>query len=85
MQNRPEAGAALLRDLRDLFRERGAERLPTEEIVAALAARQGRPITAHRLARMLKPSGVAPRQFRMPGSGPCVRTRSSGRRAWGTA
>jgi Protein of unknown function (DUF3631) len=80
----PEPAAeALLRDLRALFRGRGVDRLATAEIVAALGARLGRPLTAHRLARMLKPHGVAPRQFRMPGSGPCVRTRSSGRRAWG--
>jgi hypothetical protein len=75
MRDQPEtAAAALVLELLELFRERGAERLPTEEIVAALAERRGRPITAHRLARMLKPYGVAPRQFRMPGSG---------RRAWG--
>jgi hypothetical protein len=72
MQNRPEAGAALLRDLRALFRERGAERLPTAAIVVALGARHGRPITAHRLARLLKPSGATPRQFR-----------AAGRRMWG--
>jgi hypothetical protein len=41
--DRPEpADKALLRDLRDLFRERGAERLPTAAIVAALGARHGR-------------------------------------------
>jgi hypothetical protein len=73
--DRPEpTGEALLRELREVFRSRGVDRLATETIVAALVERQGRPITAHRLARMLKPYGVAPRQFRMPGSG---------RRVWG--
>jgi hypothetical protein len=47
MQDRPGA-EALLRELRALFRERGAERLPTAAIVAALGARLGRPISAHR-------------------------------------
>jgi hypothetical protein len=64
--------AALLPALIDLFRGRGVDRLPTEEVVAALGARLGRPITANRLARTLKPCGIGPRQFRM-----------QGRRAWG--
>jgi hypothetical protein len=55
-----------------LFRERGAERLPTAAIVAALGGRLGRPISAHRLARTLGPYGAAPRQFR-----------AAGRRMWG--
>jgi Protein of unknown function (DUF3631) len=65
---RPEPAAeALLRDLRDLFRERGAERLTTAAIVTALGERPGRPITANRLARTLGPVGVKPRQFRVGG------------------
>jgi hypothetical protein len=64
--------AALLLELLELFRERGADRLPTEEAVAALGARLGRPITANRLARTLKPHGAVPRQFRL-----------AGRRVWG--
>jgi Protein of unknown function (DUF3631) len=64
--------AELLPVLRTLFRERGVDRLPTDEVVAALGERLGRPITANRLARTLKPHGVAPRQFRI-----------QGRRAWG--
>jgi hypothetical protein len=67
-QNRSElTTAALLLELLELFRERGVDRLPTEEIVAALGERLGRTITAHRLARTLKPLGVAPRQFRLHG------------------
>jgi hypothetical protein len=66
--------AALLRELRDLLRGRGVGRLPTEEVVAALAGRPGGPVTANRLGRMLRPHGVAPRQYRTPGSG---------RRVWG--
>jgi len=69
----PEPTAVELRlELLELFRERGVDRLPTEEVVAALAARLGRPVTANRLARTLKPHGVAPRQFRV-----------QGRRVWG--
>jgi hypothetical protein len=64
--------AALLPELLELFREHGVDRLPTEVIVEALGARLGRPITAHQLARTLKPSGIGPRQFRI-----------QGRRAWG--
>jgi hypothetical protein len=65
---RPEPTAeALLPALRALFRERGVDRLGTPEIVAALSACLGRPITAHRLARTLGPVGVRPRQFRIAG------------------
>jgi hypothetical protein len=66
--------AAVLPALIELFRERGADRLGTDEVVAALGERLGRSITANRLARTLGAYGAAPRQFRMPGSG---------RRAWG--
>jgi hypothetical protein len=75
MRSVSDGGAALLRDLRDLFRERGVDRLATGEIVAAAGERLGRSITANRLARTLGAYGVAPRQFRMPAG--------SGRRVWG--
>jgi hypothetical protein len=66
--DRPEpADKALLPALIELFRGRGVDRLPTEEVVAALAERLGRPITATRLARTLGPQGVAPRQYRASG------------------
>jgi hypothetical protein len=64
--------AALLPVLIEVFRERAVDRLRTEEVVAALGERLGRPVTANRLARTLKPCGVTPRQFRL-----------SGRRVWG--
>jgi hypothetical protein len=68
----PPTAAALLHALRGVFRDHGAARLPTEAVVAALAARLGQPITATRVTRTLKPLGVEPRQFRI-----------AGRRAWG--
>jgi hypothetical protein len=72
-QSEPDAAAeALLRALIEVFRERGVDRLPTEEVVAALGKRLGRPISANRVARSLKPYGVRPRQFRI-----------GGRRVWG--
>jgi hypothetical protein len=76
--------AALLPALRDLFREHGVDRLPTEAAVAALGARLGRPITPHWLARALKPHGVAPRQFRLQGRqrwGYCLRDFAESRNA----
>jgi hypothetical protein len=59
--------AALLPVLIELFRERAADRLATEAVVAALGERLGRPITANRLTRVLGPCGVRPRQFRLQG------------------
>lgn len=70
-----EAGALLLADLRMLFSDRGAERLPSVDIVAALEKmeerpwpewRSGRPLTAHQLARALAPFGVRPFGYRPP-------------------
>jgi hypothetical protein len=60
---------ALRRELRALFRERGIDRLPTEEVVEALVERLGRPITATRLARTLGPHGVGPSPHFSPGPG----------------
>ena len=68
-----EHSGLLLADLRDLFRERGATRLPSAVIVAALAKmeerlwpewRAGRAITVVQLARMLAPFGVRPMNMR---------------------
>ena len=67
----PEPAEALLPVLIELFRDRGVDRMAIEVIVAALAE-LGRPITATKLTRTLKPLGAAPRQFRL-----------SGRRVWG--
>ncbi|MBI4240257.1 MAG: DUF3631 domain-containing protein [Candidatus Rokubacteria bacterium] len=62
----------VLADLRDLFRERGADRLGSEVIVKALAEmedrpwgewRRGHPLTAHQLARLLRPFDIRPCQI----------------------
>ena len=68
-----EAGALLLADLRGLFQDKGATRLPSAAIVSALAGmedrpwpewRQGKPITATQLARALAPFMVRPTNMR---------------------
>jgi hypothetical protein len=62
----------LLRDLKELFGERG-ERLVSEKIVSALTeiegrpwaeGRNGKPITKTGLAKLLRPFGVAPQKWR---------------------
>ncbi len=74
-----EAGALLLADLRRLFNEKGAARLPSSEIVAQLEKmeerpwpewRHGRPMTAVQLAAALAPFGVRPGIYRPPGGQP---------------
>ena len=69
-----EAGTLLLEDLRTLFDDRRVDRLPSSEIVEALARmeerpwpewRRGQPLTARSLARLLKPYGVTPTLYRM--------------------
>lgn len=61
--------AVLLDDLRAIFAEREANRLASTEIVAALTAmddrpwpewRDGRPLTARQLAKLLEPFGIRP-------------------------
>jgi hypothetical protein len=73
-----EAGALLLADLRRLFSERGATRLPSTEIVADLEKmeerpwpewRHGKPMTAVQLAVALAPFGVRPTTYRQPAGG----------------
>lgn len=68
-----EAGALLLADVRDLFRDKGATRLPSSAIIAALGGmeerpwpewRQGKPMTATQLARALAPFAVRPQNMR---------------------
>ena len=69
-------GVLLLSDLRDLFRERRTDRLPTAEIVEALVGREdrpgpelpphGQPLTARGVALLLKPFGVLPGSIRLP-------------------
>jgi putative DNA primase/helicase len=66
--------ALLLADIRTIFAERGAERLASAELVAALAAiegrpwaewRAGKPITANSLARLLAPFAIVPDTIRL--------------------
>ena len=68
-----ESGGLLLADLRDLYRERGATRLPSAAIVVALAGMEerpwpewkgGKPITVTQLAKALAPFRVRPQNMR---------------------
>lgn len=70
----PEAGVELLRDLRQLFEERGAVALPSRALVESLVGledrpwatwRHGRPLTARDLARLLAPFGVRSRNIKL--------------------
>jgi hypothetical protein len=67
-------GAMLFADIRDIFSEREADRLPSTELAEALVAiegrpwaewRHGKPITANSLARLLAPYGIAPTTIRV--------------------
>ncbi len=77
-----EAGALLLADLRTLFTERGATRLPSTDIIAALEKleerpwpewKNGRPMTPVQLAAALAPFRVRPITYRPPGGGAPVK------------
>jgi len=67
-------GIRLLADIRRVFEERGVDRLPTSQLIEALAELEespwgnwhgpGRAITPHGLARLLHPFGVQPRKWR---------------------
>jgi Protein of unknown function (DUF3631) len=68
----------LLTDIRAIFSERQADRLPSVELVEALVAMEGRPwpewkggkaITANALARLLAPFHIAPGTIRLSGGG----------------
>lgn len=70
----PSAGLLLLADLRELFRAKGVDRLPSADIIAALGTmedrpwpewRNGKPITARQLARLLAPFQIAPKAIRV--------------------
>jgi hypothetical protein len=62
----------LLVDIKRVFEERGTDRIPTADLIEALCEDEtaswgdwhGRRITAQALARLLKPFGVAPTQWR---------------------
>jgi len=67
----------LLADLRDLFTARNADKLTTDEILAALHEMDeapwgdldGKPLDSRRLAAFLKPYGATPRDLKLPGGG----------------
>jgi hypothetical protein len=74
-----EIGVLLLADLRDLFTERDAQWMPSQEIVAVLGRMEDRPwsdwkanksITKSQLARVLCPFKVKPKLYRLPGGDP---------------
>jgi putative DNA primase/helicase len=67
-------GVELLKDIRDIFITRGVDRLATADLLGALNALEGQPwadlnrghgITAARLAKELKPFGVASKSLRI--------------------
>ena len=77
-----ESGTLLLADIRSLFVEKGAERMPSKDIVAALGDmdtrpwpewKAGKPITANQLARALKTFRVRPTTYRPAGSDAVVK------------
>lgn len=77
-----EAGALLLADLRRLFADRGAMRLPSTDIVASLEKmeerpwpewKNGRPMTPVQLAAALAPFRVRPVAYRPEGGGAPVK------------
>lgn len=64
----------LLGDIRNLFKQSRAARMASADICAGLALieespwpewRNGQPITARQLARLLEPLGIRPRQLKM--------------------
>ena len=65
-------GVRLLRDIREIFGEKGADRLPTGELLQALCEMEeapwgslrGEPLEARGLARLLKPYGAKPEKLR---------------------
>lgn len=72
-------GVLLLLDLRECFRQAGVDRVTTPELVAYLTGLEDRPwsavgprerhVTARDIARLLKPYGIEPMQWRGDGRG----------------
>ena len=71
-----ETGVLLLTDIRAIFAEKGASRVPSVDLCAALGEMEtrpwpewkaGKPITPTQLARLLKPFKVRPVTYRQPG------------------
>lgn len=74
-----ENGVLLLGDVRTIFQERGAERIPSVDLCEALGKMEtrpwpewktGKPITPTQIARVLKPFKVYPGTYRPPGGAP---------------
>jgi hypothetical protein len=72
-------GAMLLEDMRTIFEARGTDRLPSNELVAALSDREdrpwpefkgGKPITPRQIARLLAPFGISPTNIKIGGHVP---------------
>lgn len=72
--NERSAAELLLEDIKNVFAERGVDRLPSAELAAALAEiedrpwpewSRGKPITKNQLTRMLKPFGIPSGTIRM--------------------
>lgn len=72
-------GVMLLWDIKALFAERKADRLPSDDIVKSLIDiderpwaewRYGQPLTKSALSRLLKPFGISPRTIRVAGRTP---------------
>lgn len=72
-ENEETAAVQLLADLRQMFDQRGSDRLSSEEIVQALVEmedrpwpewRNGRPLSKRQLANLLRPFGARPRVVR---------------------
>ncbi len=68
------AGTRLLRNLRDVFEDKGKDRLPSADLVKALLEdeewgwgtwRKGKPLDQRGLARLLAPFGIKPRGIRV--------------------
>ena len=68
-----DAGTLLLADLRQLFKDKSATRLPSTAVVQALGAMEerpwpewkaGKPMTTNQLAAVLRPFGVKPQNMR---------------------
>lgn len=75
----PELPTLLLQDLREIFGSQNADKLPSAELVKKLIVdkdkpwceyKNGRPISQHQLARMLKPYGIRPIVIRFDGETP---------------
>lgn len=65
-------GIHLLADIRNIFEEKGSDRLPSAELMQALNAMEDapwvdidhKPLSANKMARLLKPYGVMPKNIR---------------------